>query len=388
MSGNTLSIPMFHQLATLNRPEDWLIAAAAIALWMLVFHLLRTLLLRRLAPAVSASDTRADDFLFEILSGTRFLLAAAIGLFLATRYLVLPERLETGLNRVFIALMFIQGGFWAERALRFWLKGRFKGDGGTDAESGAHAMTRSLLTFIGRVLIWALVLLLILDNIGLDVTALVASLGIGGIAVALAVQNILGDLFASLSITVDKPFVIGDFIIVDDFMGNVEHVGLKTTRLRSLGGEQLIFSNNDLLGSRIRNYKRMNERRITFGVGITYDTPPEKVEAAAALIKQAITAQDKVRFDRAHFKGFGASSLDFEAVYYVLDPDFNLYMDIQQAINLQMMRDFAAQGIEFAFPTQTVFMNGSLRVQPPEDQGRGKEKEDDDAPPALIRADA
>lgn len=215
-------------------------------------------------------------------------------------------------------------------------------------------MTRSLLSLLGRVALWSLVLLLILDNLGLNVSALIASLGIGGIAVALAVQNILGDLFASLSIAIDKPFVIGDFIIVDDLMGTVEHVGLKTSRIRSLGGEQIVFSNNDLLKSRIRNYKRMQERRVVFAIGVTYGTAEKELERIPDIIRQAIEAQPAARFDRTHFKGFGAFSLDFEAVYYVRQADYNVYMDAQQAINLQLVRDFAAKGIDFAFPTQTL----------------------------------
>jgi len=192
------------------------------------------------------------------------------------------------------------------------------------------------------------------DNLGFNVTTLVASLGIGGVAVALAVQNILGDLFASLSIALDKPFVIGDFIVVDDIAGTVEHVGLKTTRVRSLSGEQVVFSNADLLKSRIHNYKRLYERRVLFGFGVLYRTPPEQLAAIPPMVREIITGQVGTRFDRAHFKGFGASSLDFEVVYFVLDPDYNRYMDIQQAINLELVNRFAAAGVEFAFPTRTV----------------------------------
>jgi small-conductance mechanosensitive channel len=181
----------------------------------------------------------------------------------------------------------------------------------------------------------------------------------------LAVQNILGDLFASLSIAIDKPFVIGDFIIVGDHMGSVEHVGLKTTRVRSLSGEQIIFSNNDLLKSRVRNYKRMQERRALFAIGVTYDTPVEQLEVIPGLIEQAIKGQENARFDRAHFRGFGPSSLDFEAVYYVLKPDYGIYMDVQQAINLKLVRDLTEQKIQFAFPTQTLHISGGLQVTPP-----------------------
>jgi small-conductance mechanosensitive channel len=179
---------------------------------------------------------------------------------------------------------------------------------------------------------------------------------VGSIAVALAIQNILADLFASLSIALDQPFVIGDFIIVDDYLGTVENIGLKTTRVRSLSGEQLVFANNDLLNSRIRNYKRMGERRVLFTFGVIYQTPIEQLEQISAWVKEIIQTHEQARFDRAHFKSFGDSALVFEVVYYVQSPDYNLYMDIQQAINLALMKRFEKNGIEFAYPTQTLFI--------------------------------
>jgi small-conductance mechanosensitive channel len=209
---------------------------------------------------------------------------------------------------------------------------------------------------LGRLATWVVVLLLGLDNLGIDVTALVAGLGVTGIAVALAVQNILGDLFASLSIVLDKPFVIGDFLAVGDMMGSVEYVGLKTTRLRSLSGEQLVFSNSDLLGSRIRNFGRMAERRALFTIGVTYQTPREKLERIPQMIREAVEAQPQTRFDRSHFARYGDSAITFETVYYVTVPEYPVYMDIQQAINLRIHEAFEREGIEFAYPTQTVFL--------------------------------
>jgi len=197
---------------------------------------------------------------------------------------------------------------------------------------------------------------------GVDITALIAGLGIGGIAVALALQNVLGDLFASLSIVLDKPFVIGDFIIVDDLLGTVEHIGLKTTRVRSLFGEQLVFSNSDLLNSRIRNYKRMHERRIVFSLGVTYQTPYEKLAAIPDIIREIIELQEQVRFDRAHFKEYGDFALEFEIVYYMLVPDYNAYMDTQQAINLALYERFEKEGISFAYPTQTLYVSAEQRA--------------------------
>jgi small-conductance mechanosensitive channel len=207
--------------------------------------------------------------------------------------------------------------------------------------------------------LWAVVALLALDNMGFDITALVAGLGVAGIAVGLAVQNILGDLFASLSIVLDKPFVIGDFIVVDNLPGTVERIGIKTTRVRSLSGEQLVFSNADLLKSRIRNYRRMTERRVVFSVGVTYETGEEKLGTIPGILRGIVEAQGNVRFDRAHFQSFGDSALVFEVVYYILTPDYSRYMDIQQEINFAIHRRFTAEGISFAYPTRTLWLRNA-----------------------------
>ncbi|OGB28815.1 MAG: mechanosensitive ion channel protein MscS [Burkholderiales bacterium RIFCSPLOWO2_12_FULL_61_40] len=347
---------MFRQLFASNSAQDWALALFAAIASMVVLHFLRRMILLHLERISQSTETVIDDFFVDVLSATRLLLTAAIGLYIAAHFLNLPPALEKFVDRAFVGLIILQSGFWVQRGLVCWLTHRFSL--GDVAEAGARAMTLSLLSFLGRAVLWMLVGLLILDNLGLNVTALVASLGIGGIAVALAVQNILGDVFASLSIAIDKPFVIGDFIIVDEHMGSIEHVGLKTTRIRSLSGEQIIFSNNDLLKSRIRNYKRMQERRAVFTVSVTYDTPASQLESITPLIRQAIESQAHTRIDRVHFKSLGSCSLDFEAVYYLLQPDFNLYMDVQQAINLQLLRVFGERGIQFAFPTQTLHIVG------------------------------
>ena len=221
-------------------------------------------------------------------------------------------------------------------------------------DTGERITTLRALTFVLRAVLFATAALLVLDNIpGVKITTLITSLGIGGIAVAMALQNILGDIFASLSILFDKPFVIGDFIIVDTRMGTVEYIGLKTTRIRSLSGEQLVFANGDLLKSRIRNYKRMAERRVV------YQTDYDILKEIPGLIRRIIEDQDLVRFDRTHFQSYGEFALTFEAVYYVLSPDYNVYMDIQQAINLEIFRQFENRDIHFAYPTQTVYLSAS-----------------------------
>jgi small-conductance mechanosensitive channel len=254
--------------------------------------------------------------------------------------------------------VFWQIGLWTATAAIAWLNRKRQHAIETDR---AAAGSLAIISVVLRVVIWSVVLLLTLDNLGVNITTLVAGLGIGGIAIALAVQNVLGDLLASLSITLDKPFVIGDFLIVDDFMGNVEYIGIKTTRLRSLSGEQIVMSNADLLGSRVRNYGRMQERRVVFSVGITYETPRELVEAIPELIREIVCAQDNTRFDRSHFAKFGASSLDYETVYFVRSADYNQYMDIQQQINFRIFNAFAERGIEFAYPTQKLWLTGAVQ---------------------------
>jgi small-conductance mechanosensitive channel len=192
-----------------------------------------------------------------------------------------------------------------------------------------------------------------------NVTALVTGLGIGGVAIALAVQNVLSDVFAALAIVFDKPFDVGDAIAVDQVQGTVEHIGLKTTRIRSLSGEQIVISNNELLKNRIRNYKRMFERRVVFLLDVTYDTPPDTIGRIPAMVREIVNAQQPVRFDRSHFSGFTESALRVETVYFVLDPDYNRYLDIQQRINLELLRRFAAEGIRFAFPTRAIHVEAS-----------------------------
>jgi small-conductance mechanosensitive channel len=209
-----------------------------------------------------------------------------------------------------------------------------------------------------KVVVWTVVILLVLENIpGIHITALIASLGIGGIAIGLALQKILGDLFASLTISIDQPFVEGDPITVDQFSGQVEHIGLKSTRIRSGTGELLVFSNSDLLNSRIRNYKSMDHRLVVFTLNITYDTPYKKLQKIPKILKGIVETQPKVTFNRAHFKGYDPSALAYEVVYTVNTADFNLYMDIQQEINLEIFRRFHEDGINFAYPTQTILLN-------------------------------
>jgi small-conductance mechanosensitive channel len=346
-----------------NSLGRWLIALALVLLVGMVVPAVRARLERRLRTATPGHPMLGYGA--EILAGTRRSILLLLALFIGARAVELPAKVDAALTTLTAVALLLQVTLWAQRVFNVWL-GNYEqrarhGDGG-------DATIVGLISFVGRTAIWAIALLMILDNLGFNITTLVASLGIGGVAIALAVQNVLADLFASLSIGLDKPFVVGDFIIVDDLMGTVEHVGLKTTRLRSLSGEQLVFSNGDLLKSRIRNYKRMYERRIVFTFGVVYDTPRETLARLADEVRAIIEAQPKTRFDRAHFFRFGEFSLDFEVVYFVLDPDYNLYMDIQQAINLAIMARFEALEVGFAFPTSTLRVESLPTIKPARDR--------------------
>ncbi len=351
------------QVEILQNPLGAWLTALALALTInLLVALFKEVGLRRLKSYAHRSSTALDDALIHVVTRTRQLLVLVVTLYVGSRYLDLSDRSDAALRGAATVAAFLQIGLWLSAAFHFWMD-RHKARA-LQADIGA-ATSFGALMFIGQVLLWTVILLLGLDNLGVNVTALVAGLGVGGIAVALAVQNILGDLFASLSIVIDKPFVVGDFIIVDDYMGTVEYVGLKTTRVRSLGGEQLVFSNSDLLKARVRNYKRMHERRIVFTFGVTYQTTPDQLEQVAQAVKQLIVAEPDARLDRVHFFRFGDSSLDFEAVYWMKDPDYTRYMDVQQRINLAMIRAFAALGVEFAYPTRTVIVDASAKVCAP-----------------------
>ena len=336
-----------------NSVRQWFIAAVVATAVVLLLRVVAAALVTRITALSRRTTTEWDDIIAGALAKTKFLFLLVLAVFAATYGLTLSDRARGAVDSLVVVALLIQSGLWAGFVLTRWLASYRKRE---IQEDPAAATTMSALGFVGQIGLWTAILLLALDNVGVDITALVAGLGIGGIAVALAMQNVLGDLFASLSIVLDKPFVLGDFLIVDEHLGNVEHIGLKTTRVRSLWGEQLIFSNSDLLNSRIRNFGRMQERRTVFALGVTYQTPREKLTRIPGILREAVEAQEKTRFDRSHFKAYGDFSLNFETVYYVTVADYNAYMDVQQAINLRIHERFEEEGIEFAYPTQTLFL--------------------------------
>lgn len=337
-----------------NPLKTWLIATLVAVATILTLRILRGVFLRRLRSISRKTRGEFDDLITDLLDRTKGFFLLILAVFVGAFVLTLPGKATDLIRVVVLMAILVQGGLWGNAVITFAIARAMRERLADDASS---ATTVSALGFVGKLALWAIVVLLALDNLpGVEVGTLIAGMGISGIAIALAVQNILGDLFASLSIVLDKPFVIGDFIIVGELLGTVEHIGLKSTRVRSLSGEQLVFSNSDLLGSRIRNFKRMNERRVVFSIGVTYQTPYEKLAAIPSMLRETIEAQKETRFDRAHFQAYGDFALNFEVVYYVKTPDYNTYMDIQQTINLEIYRRFHDEGIEFAYPTQTLFL--------------------------------
>ena len=339
-----------------NPAWRWLLFATVLILALIGLRLLRRWALKRIETLAATTTTDIDDLLAQLVERTHGLFLLVVALFLAARPLELTAGVETGVRRIFAIALFLQAGLWGGRLVN-WLIERQLRRREAEEPDAPRAAILSLFGFFGQVAVWSVVMLLALDNLGVDVTGLIAGLGIGGIAVGLALQNVLQDTFASLSIILDKPFEVGDFLVVGDFQGTVEKIGIKSTRLRSLSGEQIVMGNDDLLSSRIRNYKRMMERRAVFGFGILYDTPADTVERIPGIVREIIESMDQTRFDRAHFKGFGDSSLEFEVVYYVEVPDYPVFMDIQQEINLRLMRRLEELDVEFAFPTRTVILS-------------------------------
>jgi small-conductance mechanosensitive channel len=371
-----------------NSLLDWLEALAVTLLLLLLAALVKRVLRRHFAPpsapsAPSAPSGRSGtsgvpaaaaagggvagrEVALEVVRRTRWWLLLLPAVYLGAQALDLPPRAAAALRSLAILAALLQVALWATLSIDLWVSRERHRRLDADA---ASATLLGAFKFVLRLVLWVLIGLVALDNLGVNISALVTGLGVGGIAVALALQNILGDILASLSIAIDKPFILGDTIQVDNLVGTVEDVGLKTTRLRSLSGEQLIFANGDLLKSRIHNLKRMADRRVVLTFGVDFQTGADKLEKIPPLLRSVIATQAGVRFDRAHFKGIGQSSLDFEAVYFFPDPDYNLFMDAQQAILLALLRGLAGAEIRLAQPDRTLWV--AAETDPPVPRSRG-----------------
>jgi len=327
-----------------NTLTHWVVALAIFLVTFTVLPIIKGYISARRRKWIQSNTElpAAIQIITLLIDRTKRLFLWTLAVYLASQQLELPPRVERAFDVVMVLSFWLQVGLWGMTAVRFAINRR--------SERANEALKGSIeiVMFVAGLLLWGMVFLLALDNLGVEIKPLLAGLGIGGIAVALAVQNVLGDLLASMSIALDKPFVAGEFIAVDDFMGTVEHIGVKSTRLRSLSGEQIYMSNADILKSRIRNQTRKWEQRIVFTVGVSYDTPADLVRQVPPLVRSIIESQEKTRFDRCHFMNLADAALQFETVYFVTVSDFNTYADIQQEINLAILQKFRDLGIPFA----------------------------------------
>jgi small-conductance mechanosensitive channel len=331
---------------------DWLVAGiVAIAVWsgLWILRRLMTSRYQKYSGAVRPAPIRLITFL--VVNTTQLLFLGA-ALYAAQASLTLPDKLQHAVDNIALMLFLVQVGLWAGLALRFYLEMK-------ELERGADrvfAGSLSIINFIARMLIWSLLILVALENFGVNITALLAGLGVGGVAVALALQNVLGDLFASLSIALDKPFVVGDTLVIDTFIGKVEYIGIKSTRLRSDTGEQIILSNADILKSRVRNFGRAQEQRALATIRVPYETPSDTLRRIPVLLESIVREHANVRFERCHLKTLGDSALHFELSYFVQQPNLNPLLDLQQAVNFRIIDEFRRLGVEFDYPTQRVIL--------------------------------
>lgn len=353
-----------------NTVLDYLIALGIIIIGLIIVKVVKNVFIPRISKLTSKTHNHVDDYI--ITSINRFGIPALkiVAVFIGLNYLTFSEKVENVLQIAltvvitFFAIRFISSTILS--LLQTYIRSKSEEDKGEDRVKQLGG-----IMLIINIIIWTLGLIFLFDNMGFEVTAVIAGMGIGGIAIALAAQNILSDLFNYFVIFFDKPFEIGDFIIVDDKLGTVQNIGIKTTRVKTLSGEQLVFSNSDLTNSRIHNYKTMATRRIVFKIGIAYETPFEKLKKVSGLLRSIVEEQkDRLTFDRAHFLAYGDSSLDFEVVYIVQSADFNVYMDIQQQINYRIFEEFEKMELVIAYPTRTLWFANppELKQNEPEDK--------------------
>ncbi len=336
-----------------NSVLNYLIAAGYFIAGLIIVWVLKKIVITRLKQWADRTSTQLDNFVISALERSVVPLFYFGVFYLSINTLSVSPGFEKAFS-VFGAFLMTGLGIRfviavGEFVIRtYWLPKQ---------AGGAKESTMKAVLPMLKIAVWVAGLVFLMDNLGFKISAVLAGLGVGGIAVAIAAQAVLGDVFSYFSIIFDRPFEVGDFIIAGDHLGSVEKIGIKTTRLRSLWGEQLVCSNTDLTNSRIKNYKRMERRRIAFTLGVTYQTPKQQVEEIPKIITEVIKSNETALFDRAHFQKYGDFALIFEAVYYVLTGDYNIYMDVQQYINLRIMEEFEKRGIEFAYPTQTLFVN-------------------------------
>jgi small-conductance mechanosensitive channel len=347
----------FNQSFYGNSFYDYTFALGIFILGIIVLTIFKKIILSRLKKWSEKTATKVDDLLIQGIEKSVLPVLYLIIFYIAIKTLALPAAVEKVIDvaSVILATFFVVRVITS--TLRYSLSAYVKRKIPEEEDAERRLKQIRGITLIVSFVIWVVGFVFLLDNLGFEISAVIAGLGIGGIAIALAAQTILGDLFSYFVIFFDRPFEIGDFIVIGDYKGTIEYIGIKTTRIRSLSGEQIVISNTDLTNSRIQNFKRMERRRIVFKLNVVYQTTAKQLEEIPKIVRSIIEEQPDIAFDRGHFQGYGNSSLDFEFVYFVLSPDYNKYMDIQQAINLKVYEEFEKQGIEFAYPTQTLFLN-------------------------------
>ncbi len=336
-----------------NTVLAYITAVGIFILGVLVVYVFKKIILSRLEKWAENTETKLDDLLVKGVEKSIIPLLYFGAFYTAAQTLTLVPKFAKTLQVASVILL----TFYFLKSLTAVLNHAFISYIRRKKHGAEREKQMRGITTVANILIWVLGLLFLLDNLGFKISSVVAGLGIGGIAIALAAQAVLGDLFSYFVIFFDRPFEIGDFLVIGDKVGSVEYIGIKTTRIRALGGEQLIFHNTDLTNSRIHNYKKMERRRVVFKIGVIYQTKADQLEEIPNMVKKIIEDQEDAVFDRGHFATFGDFSLNFEFVYYVIGADYVHYMDIQQAINLNIYRKFEENGIVFAYPTQTLFMN-------------------------------
>jgi len=336
-----------------NSIKEYLIFIVVILILIGALKFFEFFLFRKIKNAAGKTKTKIDDMTLQVVGKYALPFLYFLVIYFSFNLIIVQPQVKRIIDIVIIVI----STFFAIRLIVafvthlskfYWTKG------GEKVEN--EGSIKGLNTFIS-IVIWGIGVVFLLDNLGFHISAVIAGLGIGGIAIGLAAQAVLGDLFGYFVIFFDKPFQVGDFITVDTKAGTVEKIGIKTTRVESLTGEQIIFSNSDLTNSRVHNYKRMENRRIVFKFGVTYQTPPEKLRQIPDIVKNIISSVDGTQFDRAHFFAYGDFSLIFEIVYFVLSANYLEYMDFQHEINLRLNEEFARQEIRFAYPTQTIYLN-------------------------------
>lgn len=335
-----------------NRISEYLVCLAIIVGGIVVVRVVEILALRRMKAWAAETPSTLDYFFFDQIHRTGVPLAYLGIAQAALRVLTLTPRVERIIDMLGIVLLTLLAIVFTVALVRYSFE-EYMRKRGVDA-SGDRALKG--VVGLAKALVWVIGTLFLLDNLGFKISTVVAGLGIGGIAVALAAQTILGDLFAYFTILFDRPFEIGDFVIVGDYMGVIERFGIKTTRIASLGGEQIVVSNKDLTDSRVRNYKRMTKRRVVFRLGVTYQTPASLLQEIPGIVTDIFREIEGTTLDRVHFFSYGDFSLIYEIVYYVDGNDYTKYMDLQQTANLRIYEEFEKRKIGFAYPTQTLYL--------------------------------